>query len=119
MKASLIAAALLTGAQAAQQDVIKLKAGGEAKGKISIIDSQKIVYADAAGKAVTLKNEDVAEVTLFDVPASLKNANAAAATKNWEKAFNLYDAALGEIGPGKARDLNKQYVLYGWALALD
>lgn len=114
-----VAVALGAAEASALQDVIKLRAGGEAKGKVTQLTSTKVVYTDAGGKAVTLKNEEVADVLLSDTPKALRDANAAAGSKNWVKALNLYEAALGEIGPGKARDLHKQYALFGWALALE
>src|SRR5688572_9929822 len=103
---------------AAQTDVIKLRAGGEAKGKITQLTSKNVVYVDAKGATATVKNEDVIDVVLGDTPPSLKAANAAAAGKNWDKAVNLYETAMGEIPKGREH-LHKQYVLFGWAVALD
>ena len=108
---------LLLQAGAPTADVIKLRSGTEIKGKVSLIGSKSISYADAAGKPGTVKTEDVADVVLADAPPSLRRAEAAAAEGNHAKALNLFPVAMEELGAGKGRPMNKPYVLWGWALA--
>ena len=50
-----VAVALGASEASALQDVIKLRAGGEAKGKVMQLTSTKVVYTDAGGKSVTLQ----------------------------------------------------------------
>src|SRR5262245_41864271 len=102
----MILCALLLSAQAAAPaaqaggDVIKLRAGGEIKGKVTTAGSKTVSYTDSAGKAGSQKTEDVQDVILGDMPASFKKAEAAAAEGNHVKALNLWPLALEEVNAG-------------------
>jgi len=102
------------------QDVIKLKNNTEARGKITKLGAASITYTDAGGKSVTLKNEEVREFTLGDVPKLLTRANESAGLKNWEKAFLLYDQVWADLTatPPKIRDVHRQFIIFNWALSL-
>jgi tetratricopeptide (TPR) repeat protein len=113
------AAALLAAGAALAQDVIKLRAGGEVKGKITVLNNKNVNVAEAGGKATALKAEEVASVTLGgDTPPSLQKADAAMAEGRVERALNLYPAAIEEIAKEKKRELHKQFVYWNWAAAL-
>ncbi len=113
----LAAAASTASAQAKQEDIIKKKDGTEIKCKISKMTMGGIIYAELGGKTANIKNEEVDSVILWDTPPALTRANNEAATKNFTKAYNLYDAALTEVLGGKVRDLNKPLVFFNWAMA--
>src|SRR5262245_5586402 len=87
------AAAPAAPAAQAGGDVIKLRAGGEIKGKVTTAGSKTVSYTDSAGKAGSQKTEDVQDVILGDMPASFKKAEAAAAEGNHVKALNLWPLA--------------------------
>lgn len=77
-------------------------------------------YLDAAGKTVSVREEDVAAILFSDTPSNLAKANVAAGENKFDKAFTLFQEALNEIGTGagKAREFHKQYILHDWAMAL-
>lgn len=112
------AAALATAGTALAQDSVRMRSGTEVKGKVTVLNARNVNVAEAGGKSSTLKSEEVATVTLGDAPPSLVLADKAINEGRVERALNLYPAAIEEINQKKSRDLNKQFVYWNWADAL-
>jgi hypothetical protein len=115
----LILAAAAIALQQPSQDVVRLKSGAEVKCKITKLTAQTVVYTDAAGKTVTVKNEEVKDVVLGDLPPMLKRALDAVRDKNWTKAEPHLDEAQKALAAEKRRELHAPNLVYAWALLLE
>ncbi len=117
LAATLLAATGVLAQTAGGLDVIKLKGDREVKGKIMEVTSEKVSYQPSGSASGTMAEnyENVVDILFFDSPFGLSKGDALLKEGKPDEALDQYKKALDQVEKKQARDVHKQYALFGIA----